>query len=231
MTAQPATTQRPSLMDSMAVDIPEGRKGNLCVERFDVTRDSLENMRLMFQPGNRSCRPGVYTRLLEEAPGQDDVPEERRRGTLWMSDTTAERRDHLEAAMAMRDHGGHVLIGGLGLGMIVRCALLATAVEHVEVLERNPDVVALVGPHYERMAEQLGKQVTIRTTDALTWEPPKGAFWSVVYFDIWPDLCDDNLPEMATLGRRFDCSRERVRQIEAALIGRIRARLREACRG
>lgn len=201
------TRTRPSLLDSMTVDVPEGRSGKMVVSRFDVEADSLENIRLSFQPGNRWCKPGTYTRLLE----CDDPDDPNTQGTFWMSDTTAERRDHLSAAMEMRDRGGRVLIGGLGLGMIVRCALLATPVEHVDVLERSRDVINLVGEHYEKMAADVGKTLTIRRcADALAWEPPPKARWSVVYFDVWPDLHDDNLAEMAMLGRRYNRKRADV---------------------
>lgn len=197
MSAQAATVEArpPSLLETMAVEVPEGVSGAVKVERFEVPANSIEGMRLDFS--GRGCRPGVYTRLL-------------RNGTLWMSDTSAERQDHLGAAWAMRERGGRVLIGGLGLGMIARVALLATPVERVDILEMDPDVIALVGPHVEELAASVGKIVTIEQADVFAWKPPKGAHWTVAYFDVWADLCTDNLPAMATLGRRFSKRRADV---------------------
>jgi hypothetical protein len=178
-----------SIRELMAVEVPEGTSGAFRVERFEVPPNSLEGLRLAWS--GRPCAPGIYTRLT-----QGDL--------LWMSDTPAERRDHLGAALSMRERGGRVLIGGLGLGMIVRAALLGSPVEHVDVLETNEDVIALVGPHYQELAEKSGKTIAVHRADVFTWAPPRGERWSVAYFDVWSSLCGDNLPAMAALGRRYN---------------------------
>jgi hypothetical protein len=39
--------------------------------------------------------------------------------------------------------------------------------------------------------------------DAFSWKPPRGELYDVIYFDIWADICTDNLPEISKLKRRY----------------------------
>lgn len=177
---------RRCLTDDMAVDVPEGEHGACRVEKFEIGRHDIQNV----TEGARSAFPGMYTKLT-------------RGGTLWMSDTTAERRDHIMPAIEIDRRGGRMLIGGLGLGMILRVALLTPSVTHVDVIEINEDVIALVGPHYEQMAAENDVELVVHHADMyeIKWE--KGTRWNVGWFDIWPDLCEDNLVEMGRLGRSY----------------------------
>ena len=52
--------------------------------------------------------------------------------------------------------------------------------------------------HLEGVAD-----LEIIEADAYLYQPPKGIRYSVVWHDIWPDLCEDNLKEMGTLHRRY----------------------------
>lgn len=171
-----------SLYDDLRVDLPEGRLGDVEIRRFTVEPNSLGN--LMYALEGRGCEPGEYTRL-------------DRKGALWMSDTTAERRDHAGVAHEIRRRGGRVLIAGLGLGMIVGYALAQPNVEHVDVVEIDPDVAGLVGPHY------AGERCTIHVADIFEIRWPRGAHWDVAWFDVWADLCGDNLDDMARLARSY----------------------------
>lgn len=175
-------------LDDMAVDVPEGVSGDVKIERFTIEKGDLENLRLAFN--GRGCQPGTYTRLL-------------RGNSLWMSDTTAERRDHIEPAMMIRQGAPRVLIGGLGLGMILRVALLESSVEHIDVVELDPDVIALVGPHYEKMAADRGVQLVIHRADMYEIKWPPKTRWDVAWFDIWGDVSTDTLSLMARLNRSY----------------------------
>ena len=177
--------------DLMTVTVPEGELDGLRVERFTVEEHSIANLREMLH-GGRQTRPGTYTSL-------------RAGGTLWMSDTDAEKRDHMEALHQIRNwQAKRVLINGLGLGMVLAAALTFDHVEHVDVVEIDERVIRLVGPHY------AGPRVTIHHADAYeqTKNWPAGTRWDVAWHDIWPHLCEDNLAEMARLhrsyGRRVD---------------------------
>lgn len=180
-----------SIMDAMTVTVPEGELDGLRVERFTVEENSIENLRLAIK-GGRSTRPGTYTALRDG-------------GRLWMSDTDAEKHDHhAPLYKIMRTQADRVLINGLGLGMVLGAVLSFGFVEHVDVVEIDERVINLVGPHY------ADPRVTIHHADAYEqakrW--PVGTRWGVAWHDIWPHLCEDNLPEMARLhrsyGRRVD---------------------------
>lgn len=193
------TTDQPRRIgayDLMACDVPEGTYGTVAVERFEMEKDSPGQLHASLR--GRGCLPGTYTRLM-------------RNGRLWMSDTTAERRDHISPAAEIQRAGrdadrlgpARILIGGLGLGMIVRVALLTPDVGHVDVVEIDPDVIALVGPHYQAMAAENGVELTIHQADVYEIKWPPNTRWSVAWFDVWPDLCTDNLASMAKLRRSY----------------------------
>lgn len=167
------------------VTVPEGELDGVRVTRFAVAKDDLSNMLEAIRTG-RSTRPGEYTALHVD-------------GRLWMSDTDAEYRDHLDMIWRMRrPHVRRVLINGLGLGMVVQAAIDQPHIEHIDVVEIEPRVVALVGPHYTR-----DPRVTIHTADAYTIQWPPGTRWDLAWHDIWPDMMADNLPEMTKLHRKY----------------------------
>lgn len=164
------------------VDLPEGKRGDIEIRKFTVERDSIEAMRLRWQ--GRGIAPGQYTALY-------------RKGKLWMSDTDAEVRDHYEPDSQIRSRGGRTLIAGLGLGMVVKRALSYPNVEHVDVIEIDPDVAELVGQHY------ASERCTIHVADIFTLKWPVGSRWSYAWFDIWPTVCEDNLESMGKLARSY----------------------------
>ncbi len=182
-----------SRVDDWKVTVPEGESGEWRVERFTV-ESMTSQLGSLFSTG-RAVPPGGYTRLM-------------RGGTVVMSDTPDESRDHLSAIGEMRDRGGRVLIGGLGLGCVLQAALLAERVTHVDVIEASKDAISLVGPHYEAMARDLGKTLVIHEADVFEKKWPSGTRWGVAWFDVWDYLCGDNMPEYARLlrsyGRRAD---------------------------
>lgn len=184
-----ATAHRASPYDVMTVDLPDGELDGLRVERFTVgDSDFGDSDFANFRLGARATRPGTYTQL-------------KLNGRLWMSDTDAEKRDHMPAMRQMqRSQAKTVLINGLGLGMIVKAALSLDHVERVDVVERDERVVKLVGGHYAQDA-----RVTVHHADAYQqarrW--PTGSRWDVIWSDIWPDLCTDNLADMARLRRSY----------------------------
>lgn len=174
---------------AMAVDIPCGRSGQVEVRRFDVSpRDAAI---FALRSPRRAVEPGTYTGLY-------------RNDTLWMSDTQAERRDHLGFLRAAYRRGAErVLINGLGLGMVRAPLYLIDSVRHVDVVEIDRDVIALVEPHYQAMAATRGKTLTVHHGDAYEIKWPVGTRWDVAWHDIWPTLTTDNLSQMTRLHRRY----------------------------
>lgn len=168
---------------------PEGQHGEARIEHFIVTEkdEKVGQLRAVFSFSSlgRCCPAGQYTRLFLG-------------DRLLMSDTPDEIMDHNPLFWRAR---GRMLINGLGLGVVVRGALMSDQVEHVTVIEINPDVIALVGPH---LSEAFGSErLEIIEADALTWKPPKGARYDAVWHDIWDNICTDNLPDMHRLHRRY----------------------------
>ena len=143
--------------------------------------------RMAFKPTEYTPK-GKYVRLLVN-------------GGIMMSDTRWER---ITNAAVLSNAHGHVLIGGLGIGMVVFAILgikPRSLVKSVTIVEKNPDVFDLVTPHLPK-----DKRLKVVLGDIFTWQPelPKGEKFNCIYFDIWPNLdASKNLPEMATLHRRY----------------------------
>lgn len=171
-----------------AVDVPEGQSGVWRVERFTVTDKDvgLHNMRCAFSPGmgRRTISDGTYTRLMR---GREVI----------MSDTEAEKWDHWQA---VREAKGVILLNGLGLGMVLNACLIKPDVERAIVVEQSPEVIALCGDHYR---QKFGARLAIVLADAMSFTPPRGVRFGMVWHDIWDGICSDNLPQMTTLHRRY----------------------------
>lgn len=179
------TAKKKSLWEEWKVAdvVKPGTIGDFEVARFTLTEEMIAKD--YHTHGGRSGIPGEHTSLRES-------------GAIWMTDTRAEVCDHLDIADRMT---GRVLIAGLGLGMITIRALRKPEVTHVDVIEINPEVIELVG---NQVVSYFGAdRVTIIEDDIKTWKPAKGAHYDVVWLDIWPSLCTDNLKEMGNLKRRF----------------------------
>lgn len=103
-----------------------------------------------------------------------------RHGMLVMEDSRAELSRHLPIWLHAT---GRVLITGLGLGCVVRGLLANPHVEHVDVVEIDRDIIAMVGPEF--MAQD---RVRLHHADALRWKLPRKRYWDAG----WHDLHDDN---------------------------------------
>jgi len=171
------------------VDVPAGTRGRLAVERFTVTAaDSKRDaMYAAIHGDRRFVPPGTYTRLVTLNSFYDPI----------MSDTPDEIRDHYQP---IQRAVGKCLITGLGLGVVANGMLLNKNVERVTCIEISSDVIELVAPHWKG---RWGDRFEVICADALQWKPPKGSVFDVVWHDIWPGICSENLAEMATLHRRY----------------------------
>lgn len=137
-------------------------------------------------------------------------------GRLWMSDGDNEHRTNIGFSVSAN---GDVLIAGLGIGYILRAIVdekdsvnevawdrmlrgKRPKVRSITVVERSQDVIDLIAP--------LFPTVNVICADIFEWRPEKGVKYDTIYFDIWPDMCVDNLKGMATLHRRFGGSLNRA---------------------
>lgn len=175
----PTREERAAMAKAWRSKVPEGRRGPYVVERFEIEH-GFGWLHYALQ-GREPGPPGTYTRLMRDS-------------TIVMSDTDAELRDHLE--FLSRAHG-RVLIHGLGLGCALAAILTRECVTAVDVVERDPDVLALVAPHF------ADPRVTFHEGDALTFRFPAGVRWNVAWHDIWDTITLNNRPEMIRLHRRY----------------------------
>lgn len=124
-------------------------------------------------------------------------------GVTYMSDTPLEKLTNLPFIEAAR---GDVLIFGLGIGLILEPILAKPEVRSVTVVEKNFWVRELVAHHYLKRHEG---RLLVHLGDAFTYQPGEyadllgnGGTFDTVYFDIWPDIGDQNLPDMERLMNR-----------------------------
>jgi spermidine synthase len=107
-----------------------------------------------------------------------------------MTDAEFERATNVEFMDAAR---GDVLIAGLGIGLILDPII--PKCKSVTIIERERDVIKLVGPHFP--------SVKCIHADIDSWTPERGAKYDVIYFDIWPDICEGDLMIAKRLHSRF----------------------------
>lgn len=174
---------------SMAEIIPEGTLPTASIEHFEVSKEASQHtaMRAAFGRPSEYVPEGRYCRL---KVGR----------TVMMSDTWMEQRMNID--VVLRAHG-KVLIAGLGIGMVLLPILAKPEVTSVLVIELNPDVVQLVEVAIRHAAGSNADKLQVIVADIFDWDPPKGELWDMIYFDIWPTICTDNLRDMTKLHRKF----------------------------
>ena len=110
---------------------------------------------------------------------------------------------------AMEEHAtfyrGHVVVAGLGLGLIVHALVACPDVERITVLEVEPDVITLVQPHLPRSAK-----VEIVAGDFWTWDGrPDGVFYDLFVGD-GHALASEAVRTMIELRDRFPDATVRI---------------------
>ncbi len=143
-------------------DVPDGVSGGWIVDRWDVTDGSYDGED---GPIVASVPDGFWRRL---RCGRD----------AWMTDAPLEWVQHWAALGAT----GRILANGLGLGVIVDWWLQDPAVEHVDVVELELDVIDLVAAH---LVARWGDRLTVHHGDAWTFDWPPGTRFDFAWHDIW----------------------------------------------
>lgn len=170
--------------------VPEGERGEAKVTHFEVSKKDSDFTSL--RAAVTMCTgayvpPGKYARLVV---GRD----------LMMSDTLMERSTNTQAVL---EANGDVLIAGMGLGVMLIPVCQKPEVKRVLVIEKSADVIALVEPHVRAHLGADAAKLTILNADIFDFSPPKGQKWDTIWFDIWPNVCEDNLDGLAILKRRY----------------------------
>lgn len=169
-------------------DLPEGRSGDWSLERFVVSADPGYDVNADPRPHFARRYAGTYSLL-------------RRGDVQFMTDLYDEwwtQRVVLDEAAA---RGGHLLISGLGLGMIVESVFRSPEieVESITVIENSPDVIKLVAP---TLVGRYPDRLQIVEADVFRWTPPEGTRYTVAWHDIWPSPYDVDA-ETDALRRRY----------------------------
>jgi hypothetical protein len=182
-------TKRIPWYSKYKVNLPEGKSGDWVVRQITVSpkQAEMDAMRGLFSGHGRCVPAGTYMQLLHK-------------GEIVMSDTPDEIKDHTHAIHEASRRGGHVIINGLGLGMVAAAVARMDNVEKVTVIELSEDVIKLVEP---TLTAGFGDKIEVIHANSLEYKPERGTKFSVAWHDIWPSICEDNLPEMATLNRRY----------------------------
>jgi len=171
----------------MIEKMPEGKFGSAQIKHFTTTQEQSTFCKLRALLNHRATEfisPGKYARLLVH-------------GGVMMTDTDMERATNLEL---IRQAKGHVLVGGLGLGMVV-FALLAKKpkIHSLTVLEYNPDVMELVCRHLPK-----DPRLSVIDADVFTWKrrrlDPK---FNTIYMDIWPNVGGNYGSKVAQLREHY----------------------------
>jgi len=135
------------------------------------------------------CTEGEYIRLIVD-------------GEVMMTDTPMERKSNKE--FVNKAHG-RVLIAGLGIGLIIYNLLdkiRSGEVTEIVVFENNPEVIRIVEPKIRNiLPRDFGFNIVCK--DILLYTPEKGDVFDTIYFDIWADICVDNLEQIQYLHRKW----------------------------
>jgi hypothetical protein len=157
------------------VCIPEGKSGSYAIEHFTYPAGKelcTANLRhAMMSMGAQKIKKVVY-----------DSPTKWHRLTyergVWMTDIPSEQEQHRKL---LEKFEGHVLVGGLGLGLAANWLAKRKHVKSVTVVEVSEEVIELVQPHIR----DPRKIVNVVHADLLEFLRRRGLRYDWAFYDIW----------------------------------------------
>lgn len=172
-------------MNEIKVEVPDGKSGDWEVSTFEIDEAGAKmyNLRDNINNRNRGVKVGTYKKLTYK-------------NNIVASNTPAEIADIRWPIYEAKKRGGRILINGLGLGMIMIPILECKEIRKITVVEISTDVLNLVAPSYQ------DERIEFIIADALIFKPT-GMRFTVVWHDIWDNICSDNLPGMHKLHRKY----------------------------
>jgi hypothetical protein len=165
------------------IDVPEGKSGRFAVEHFT-------------EPAGKPfttapLRSAMFSAVQREDEEHFAFPQPtrwhrlREKGAVWMTDLPCEQAQMRDGLRHLR---GNVLIGGLGLGVVANLACASPEIKSVTVIEKEPDVIALVASRLRDHGKSL-LVVEADLYDYLGWlaGAPKDARprYDSALFDTW----------------------------------------------
>lgn len=137
---------------------------------------------------------GYYNGL--HAPKDRYNPNLQKDGRIWMSVSPMETESQYPMVQAAY---GHVVVMGLGMGMVLYNLLQRAPVVRVTVVEKDPGVLAAF-PRFSGCKKWTNwEKATLLLGDALWWADPTA---DVVLADIWPKLGDTRIERHMRVMRR-----------------------------
>ena len=97
--------------------------------------------------------------------------------------TTDQPNEQYTQWVGFREAAGHVLVSGLGLGMVVGMILKQPGVKSVTVVEKQSEVIALTTPYLQSLKTDRVRVVHQDIFKFLDARRP--AFYDFAYHDIW----------------------------------------------
>lgn len=194
-------------MVGVSQNFVNAEKGVAKIKVFNVSKEEARNFNLrslMSYDPSGMLSPGDYVKLFVN-------------GILMMSDTDREKRTNFEF---VRQAHGEVVIAGLGIGLILenlKEKVKTGKVTRIVVYEKYQDVIDLVAPVYADMP------LEIRCADILEYKPERFEKYDTIYFDIWPDICVDNLSQIAVLHQRWKSHKKSGGWMDSWMSGYLRA--------
>ncbi|NQT22346.1 MAG: hypothetical protein HQ579_02790 [Candidatus Omnitrophica bacterium] len=158
------------------INLPAQTVGNMSIvqDPYPPGREfTVVSVRTAFMTGQKRAKtvsktPGVIHKLMEKEMG------------TWMSDLPCEIYQHAEFVPNLI---GRVLVGGLGLGLILKMMEMNPMVTSAVVVEKNKDVIELIQPHLSVRypIEVVNQDLFQYLRDC----KKNGQLFNSAYYDIW----------------------------------------------
>jgi len=182
------------------------------LETFTITQEQAHAATLhqfVKNPLRSAPAPGEYLRLIERPDGTPPSTSSFTMGwgdTLWMSNTPQEQEDH-QTLYDNAPHKGTLLIAGMGVCMSLTRILETRPDLNVIQVEKSREVIDLNRAHPTNSKVLRDPRVTVVHADINKLDPKEYPEVTACWFDIWPDICPDNLHEMLSLVKAWNPDR------------------------
>lgn len=172
--------------------LTEGETENFAVQQFKPDPRWVELMAMKepteFGGENKLDASATYTKLVRKNRTRDG-------NGVVMSDVPMEVNTNQPVLECGQ---GHVLIGGLGLGMIPLNLQEYDDVLSITIVEISEEVIELVAKKLP-----FNDKVKIICADIMDWEPEAGTEFDYVWLDIWDEINAENWEQMHLLAEKF----------------------------
>lgn len=122
-----------------------------------------------------------------------------REGYTMMADVPMEKETNQDF---IDNANGHVLIGGLGFGLIILPLLEDESIKSITVVENDSGLIEVVAPILKNQ-DKYNKLKIINDDIFRAHERFQDGEFDTIYFDIWPHIIADNFLEMEWLNSLY----------------------------